>query len=117
MRLNRKVTQLKCIMLHDNGLVTLTNIFIQRSNEYRSENIPIVMIIRQIGQLNNEIKKNSTGQLVISNCILEGGNSANSKVWFDQGLDKTCDVGYDAAIVADGQSDVQISGSTIRTFE
>ncbi|KAA6365340.1 MAG: hypothetical protein EZS28_039133, partial [Streblomastix strix] len=33
------------------------------------------------------------------------------------GLAETCNVGYYAAIVADGQTVVQISGSTIRTFE
>ncbi|KAA6362452.1 MAG: hypothetical protein EZS28_042021 [Streblomastix strix] len=101
----------------DSGLVALTNIFIQRSNIYRSENIPIVMIKSQIGQLNNGIKKNLAGQLVISNCILEGINSVNSEVWFDQRLTKTCDVGYGAAIFSDGQSDVQIQGSTILTFD
>ncbi|KAA6353324.1 MAG: hypothetical protein EZS28_051149, partial [Streblomastix strix] len=43
----------------------------------------------------------------------EGGNSVDSDVWYNLGLAETCNVGYGA----DGQNFVQISGSTVRTFE
>ncbi|KAA6395407.1 MAG: hypothetical protein EZS28_009063 [Streblomastix strix] len=103
--------------INDGGQVTLNNLFIQRSNLIGSENAPIVMIISGTEQQMNEIRKNSVGKLIIDKCILEGGNSAKSDVWYNLGLAETCNVGYGAAIVADGQSVVQISGSTIRTFE
>ncbi|KAA6372174.1 MAG: hypothetical protein EZS28_032299, partial [Streblomastix strix] len=103
--------------VHDGGLVTLNNLFIQRSNQIGSENAPIVVIISESEQQKNKIRKNADGQLIIERCILEGGNTAISDVWYNQGLAETCNVGYGAAIVADGQSIVQISGSTIRTFE
>ncbi|KAA6371826.1 MAG: hypothetical protein EZS28_032647, partial [Streblomastix strix] len=103
--------------IRDGGLVTLTNLFILRSNILGSENAPIVMIIYGIGQQSNGNIMNAPGKLVIEKCILEGGNSANSNVWHDLGLTETCNVGYGAAIVADGQTIVQISGSSIRTFE
>ncbi|KAA6388205.1 MAG: hypothetical protein EZS28_016270 [Streblomastix strix] len=41
----------------------------------------------------------------------------SSNVWYNSGLAKTCNVGYGAAVVVDGQSIVQISGSNIRAFE
>ncbi|KAA6386880.1 MAG: hypothetical protein EZS28_017593, partial [Streblomastix strix] len=103
--------------IRDGGFVTLTNLFIQRSNITGSENAPIVMIISEYGQYNSGLEKNAAGQIVIDNCILEGGNSPNSNVWYNLGLDETCNVGYGAAIVADGQTIVKISGSTFRTFE
>ncbi|KAA6387756.1 MAG: hypothetical protein EZS28_016719 [Streblomastix strix] len=102
--------------IHD-GYITLTNLHIQRSNIIGSENAPIVVIINGIGQQSNRLQKNSPGKLVIERCILEGGNTAISDVWYDLGLTETCNVGYGAAIVADGRSVIQISGSTIRTFE
>ncbi|KAA6380897.1 MAG: putative Mitogen-activated protein kinase kinase kinase NPK1, partial [Streblomastix strix] len=103
--------------IHDGGLVTLTRLYIQRSNISGFENAPIALIISGIGQQSNEIGKNSPGQLVIEKCILEGGNSASSDAWYNQGLAETCNVGYYAAIIADGQTTVQISGSNIKTFE
>ncbi|KAA6373244.1 MAG: hypothetical protein EZS28_031229, partial [Streblomastix strix] len=103
--------------VYDDGAVTLSNLFIQRSNQNGSEKAPIVVIISDIGQQSNGLQKNSPGQLVIDKCILEGGNSISSDVWYNLGLAETCNVGYGAAIVADGQSIVQISGSTIKTFE
>ncbi|KAA6357375.1 MAG: hypothetical protein EZS28_047098, partial [Streblomastix strix] len=75
------------------------------------------LIISGTGQQSNEFRNNSPGQLVINNCIFEGGNSISSDVWYNLGLAETCNVGYGAAIVADGQTVVQISGSTIKTFE
>ncbi|KAA6358700.1 MAG: hypothetical protein EZS28_045773, partial [Streblomastix strix] len=98
--------------VRDGGLVTLTQLYIQRSNQIGSENIPIVLIISGAGKQSNGVRKNVIGQLVINNCILEGGNSASSNVWYNLGLAETCNVGYGAAIVADGQTIVQISGST-----
>ncbi|KAA6385433.1 MAG: hypothetical protein EZS28_019041 [Streblomastix strix] len=103
--------------IRDGGLVTLNNLFISRSNLIGSENAPIAMIISGVGQQSNVIRKNAPGQIVIEKCILEGGNSVSSNVWYNLGLAETCNVGYGAAIVADGQSIVQISGSTFRTFE
>ncbi|KAA6357828.1 MAG: hypothetical protein EZS28_046645, partial [Streblomastix strix] len=103
--------------IHDGGLVTLTNLFVSRSNQIGSENAPIAVIISRVGKQSNELQKNAAGQLVINNSILEGGNSASSNVWYNLGLAETCNVGYGAAIVADGQTIVQISGSTFRTFE
>ncbi|KAA6356439.1 MAG: hypothetical protein EZS28_048034, partial [Streblomastix strix] len=103
--------------VHDGGFITLTRLYIQRSNISGSENAPIAMIISGTGQQSNEIGKNSPGQLVINNCIFEGGNSISSDVWYNLGLAETCNVGYGAAIVTDGQTIVQISGSTIKTFE
>ncbi|KAA6353529.1 MAG: hypothetical protein EZS28_050944, partial [Streblomastix strix] len=102
--------------IHD-GSITLINLFILRSNQIGSEKAPIAIIISNIGQQSNGLQKNAAGQLVIDKCILEGGNSAISDVWYNMGLAQTCNIGYGAAIVADGQSVVQISGSTIRTFE
>ncbi|KAA6399646.1 MAG: hypothetical protein EZS28_004828 [Streblomastix strix] len=96
----------------DGGQVTLTNIFIQRSNTAGSENAPIAMNISGIEQ-NSGIVKSSPGQLVINKCFLEGGNSVDSDVWYNLGLAETCNVGYGA----DGQNFVQISGSMVRTFE
>ncbi|KAA6392085.1 MAG: hypothetical protein EZS28_012385 [Streblomastix strix] len=89
--------------VNDGGLVTLNNLFIQRSNQIGSENAPIVVIINGIGQQSNRFQKNSPGKLVIERCILEGGNTAISDVWYDLGLAQTCNVGYYATIVADGQ--------------
>ncbi|KAA6376492.1 MAG: hypothetical protein EZS28_027981, partial [Streblomastix strix] len=103
--------------IRDGGLVTLTDLYIQRSNITGSENAPIIMIISGAVQQSNGQQKNAAGQIVINKCILEGGNSASSDAWYNQGLAETCNVGYYAAIVADGQTTVQISGSTIRTFE
>ncbi|KAA6363330.1 MAG: hypothetical protein EZS28_041143, partial [Streblomastix strix] len=103
--------------VRDGGLVILNNLIILRSNQIGSENAPIVMIISESELQSNEIRKNSPGQLVIDNCILEGGNSASSNVWYNLGLAETCNVGYGAAIIADGQTIVQISESIIRTFE
>ncbi|KAA6374519.1 MAG: hypothetical protein EZS28_029954, partial [Streblomastix strix] len=96
--------------IHDGGLVTLTQLCIQRSNQIGSENAPIAVIL-------SENRKNVIGQLIIENCFFEGGNSISSNVWYNQGLADTCNVGYGAAIVSDGQTTVQISGSTIKTFE
>ncbi|KAA6381483.1 MAG: hypothetical protein EZS28_022990, partial [Streblomastix strix] len=103
--------------IREGGLITLNNLFIQRYNQNGSENAPIVIIISESEQQSNEIGKNSVGQIIIEKCILEGGNSAFSDVWYNLGLAETCNVGYGAAIVADSQSVVQISGSTIKTFE
>ncbi|KAA6370016.1 MAG: hypothetical protein EZS28_034457 [Streblomastix strix] len=103
--------------IRDGGKVTLTDLYIQRSNITGSENAPIIMIISGFVQQSNAIGNNSPVQLVIDRCILEGGNFASSNVWYNLGLAETCNVGYGAAIVADGQTTVQISGSTIRTFE
>ncbi|KAA6386120.1 MAG: hypothetical protein EZS28_018352, partial [Streblomastix strix] len=103
--------------VRDGGLVTLTNLYIQRSNQIGSENAPIALIISGAEKQSSGVGKNSPGQLVIDNCILEGGNSVSSDVWYNLGLAETCNVGYGAAIVADGQTIVQISGSTIKTFE
>ncbi|KAA6370631.1 MAG: hypothetical protein EZS28_033842, partial [Streblomastix strix] len=103
--------------VYDDGAVTLTNLIIQRSNQIGSENAPIVMIISRTGKQSNGLQKNAAGQLVIDNCILEGGNSPSSGVWYNLGLAETCNVGYGAAVVADGQTVVRISGSSIRTFE
>ncbi|KAA6402461.1 MAG: hypothetical protein EZS28_002021 [Streblomastix strix] len=98
---------------NDGGLVTLNNLFLQRSNKIGSESAPIVIIKSEAVQQSNELQKNAPGKLVIERCILEGGNTAISDVWYDLGLTQTCNVGYYATIVADGQSVVQISGSTI----
>ncbi|KAA6386176.1 MAG: hypothetical protein EZS28_018295 [Streblomastix strix] len=103
--------------VHDGGLVTLSNLFVQRSNQIGSENAPIAVIISGVGKQSNGLQKNAAGQLVIDNCIFEGGNSAISNVWYNLGLAETCNVGYDGAIVADGQTAVRISGSSIRTLE
>ncbi|KAA6369637.1 MAG: hypothetical protein EZS28_034836, partial [Streblomastix strix] len=102
--------------IHD-GSITLINLFILRSNQIGSEKAPIAIIISDTGQQSNGLQKNAAGQLVIDKCILEGGNSISSDVWYNMGLAETCNIGYGAAIVADGQTVVQISGSTIRTFE
>ncbi|KAA6359138.1 MAG: hypothetical protein EZS28_045335, partial [Streblomastix strix] len=103
--------------VYDDGAVTLTNLIIQRSNQIGSENVPIVTVISRTGKQSNGLQKNTAGQLVIDNCIFEGGNSPSSDVWYNLGLAETCNVGYGAAVVADGQTVVRISGSSIRTFE
>ncbi|KAA6396024.1 MAG: hypothetical protein EZS28_008443 [Streblomastix strix] len=103
--------------IQDGGQVTLNNLFIQRSNITGSENAPIVIIKSGAVQQSNGQQKNAAGQIVINKCILEGGNSISSDAWYNQGLAETCNVGYYAAIVADGQTTVQISGSNIRKFE
>ncbi|KAA6395935.1 MAG: hypothetical protein EZS28_008540 [Streblomastix strix] len=103
--------------VRDGGQVTLTNLHIQRSNQIGSENAPVIVVQSGSGMWSNGIRKNAVGQLIIEKCILEGGNSADSVVWYNLGLAETCNVGYGAAIVADGQTIVKISGSTVRTFE
>ncbi|KAA6362667.1 MAG: hypothetical protein EZS28_041806, partial [Streblomastix strix] len=103
--------------VRNDGIVKLTQLYIQRSNQIGSESIPIVVIISGVGQQMNGLEKNAAGQLVIEKCIFEGGNSAFSNVWYNLGLAETCNVGYGAAIVADGQTIVQIQESNIRTFE
>ncbi|KAA6382152.1 MAG: hypothetical protein EZS28_022322 [Streblomastix strix] len=84
--------------IHDGGLVTLSNLFIQRSIQIGSENAPIALIISRVGKQSNELQNNAAGQLVIERS-------------------ETCNVGQRAIIVADEQTIIQISGSTIRTFE
>ncbi|KAA6380741.1 MAG: hypothetical protein EZS28_023731, partial [Streblomastix strix] len=103
--------------IRDGGLVTLTQLFISRSNIIGSENAPIAVIINEIVEPSYGFRNNAVGQLIINNSIIEGGNTVFSDVWYNLGLAETCNVGYGAAIVADGQTTVQISGSTIRTFE
>ncbi|KAA6383459.1 MAG: hypothetical protein EZS28_021015, partial [Streblomastix strix] len=103
--------------VREDGFVKLVNLYIQRSETFGSENAPVAMIISGTKEWNNEIGKNSPGQLVIDNCVIEGGNSAFSDVWYNLGLAETCNIGYGAAIVADGQTIIQITRSSIRTFE
>ncbi|KAA6354185.1 MAG: hypothetical protein EZS28_050288, partial [Streblomastix strix] len=83
--------------IRDGGKVTLTDLYIQRSNIAGSENAPIVIIKSGAAQQSNGQQKNAAGQIVINKCILEGGNSATSDAWYNLGLAETCNVGYYAA--------------------
>ncbi|KAA6354764.1 MAG: hypothetical protein EZS28_049709 [Streblomastix strix] len=64
-----------------------------------------------------ELKRIQLDSLLLVTIYIEGRNSADSDVWHNLGLAETCDVGQGAAIFADGQTTIQISGLTIRTFE
>ncbi|KAA6383586.1 MAG: hypothetical protein EZS28_020888, partial [Streblomastix strix] len=101
----------------DSGSVALINLYILRLNYINSDNCPIAMIVGGSNQQSNQGQMNAEGQLVIQSCIFEGRNSRDTSIWINQGVSETCDVGYGAAIVADGQSSVQIIKTTIKSFE